>query len=179
MGEDQLLLRMQEQDITALDECVDRYIRLVSALISGAGEGQLTQQDVEELASDTFIAVWDSAGNIRPGGLKAYICTVARNKAYDRLRSMDKDTPVSLDDMADDLCVPDGVEEREAAQIISDSLDELDDDDRRMIILRYYYCRNSSEIGRLMDMSPETVRTRLARARKKLKKILTERGLSP
>ena len=42
------------------------------------------------------------------------------------------------------------------------------------LYLYYYEGYSVEEVGRLMDLKPSAVQTRLARGREKLKKILTE-----
>jgi len=50
----------------------------------------------------------------------------------------------------------------------------LPEDERSLFLLRYIEGYNSTELGEMFDLSPSTVRARLASARSRLRKILTQ-----
>ncbi|WP_062226417.1 sigma-70 family RNA polymerase sigma factor [Aureimonas frigidaquae] len=49
-----------------------------------------SRQDAEEVLQEVFIGIWDKARQYDPhrAGAMAWLCTVARNRAIDRLRSV-------------------------------------------------------------------------------------------
>jgi RNA polymerase sigma-70 factor (ECF subfamily) len=55
---------------------------------------------------------------------------------------------------------------------LSDVLGELDPESRAALVLRHVFEYRSPEIARMLDMPPSTVRTRLERARSRLRELL-------
>ena len=52
------------------------------------------------------------------------------------------------------------------------ALGGLDPDERALIVMRHLLGYRSSELARMLDLPPGTVRTRLARALKRLRELL-------
>ncbi len=180
MDEGILIQRLKQQDSDALDDAIRQYARLVSAVISNLGGNSLTAEDVEELTEDTFIAMWYNTDKLEAGKLKAYICQIAKNKTKNRLRDSAKHNKViNIDDVSaeSDFLLTNDIEEKQASMILYDAINEIGEPDRELILRRYYYYQNSKQIGEIMSMNAQTVRTRLSRAKDKLKKLLAERGL--
>jgi len=67
----------------------------------------------------------------------------------------------------------------EELEIVRNSLQKLDDLLLAPMVLRYFCDFNSKEIGKILALSPSTVRSRLREARMILAKGLLERGLEP
>ncbi len=181
MNEEIMIKKLKEQDSEALDEAIRQYTRLVSAIICNLAGSQLSKEDVEELTEDTFIAMWYNADKLEVGKLKAYICQIAKNKTKNRLRDMNKHSKVvSIENMTleDDFLLTDDIEEKHASMSLLEAINEIGEPDREIILRRYYYYQNSKQIGQIMKMNDATVRTKLSRAKDKLKKILKERGFA-
>lgn len=53
--------------------------------------------DVEEATSDVFLTLWQNAGKVCEGRLKAYLAGIARNKAKEKLRSAGRETVLEED----------------------------------------------------------------------------------
>jgi RNA polymerase sigma-70 factor (ECF subfamily) len=68
------------------------------------------------------------------------------------------------------------VEPREHARELSDelmaALAALDPDQRALIVLRHLLGYRASELARMLDLPPATVRTQLARALERLRALL-------
>lgn len=181
MNEEVMIMKLKEQDSEALDEAIKKYTRLVSAIICNIAGSQLTAEDVEELTEDTFIAMWYNSDKLEVGKLKAYICQIAKNKTKNKLRDLNKHSKViSIENITleDDFLLTNDIEEKHASMTLLEAIDEIGEPDREIIIRRYYYYQNSKQIGEIMNMNAQTVRTKISRAKDKLKKILTERGFS-
>ncbi len=76
----------------------------------------------------------------------------------------------------DGLVVSDEIENKIIAELLREALDIIGEPDKEIIIRHYYYYQSSTEISGIMGMKSETVKSRIKRAREKLKKILAERG---
>ncbi len=78
----------------------------------------------------------------------------------------------------DDFVLTDDIEEKQASMMLYEAIDEIGEPDREILLRRYYYYQNSKQIGEIMKLNAQTVRTKLSRAKDKLKKLLTERGIT-
>jgi RNA polymerase sigma factor (sigma-70 family) len=67
----------------------------------------------------------------------------------------------------------------EELEIVRESLQELDDSLLVPMVLRYFCDLNSKEVGKILSLSPSTVRSRLREARMILAKRLIKRGIEP
>lgn len=98
---------------------------------------------------------------------KAWIIRVTINACKDLLRSFFRSRTVSLDDLLEQ---PDQVPEdhREVLEAVL----ALPDKYRDVVYLHYYEGYTAPEIGTILHKNPNTVYTRLTRARDELRKML-------
>ncbi len=180
MDDRSLVQGLKKQDITAIENTIDKYTRLVSAVICNVACGNLTQQDVEEAVQDTFLSLWEHADSVEEDKLKAYLCQIAKNKARDALRRLNRNRTVSIEEMVTDdgIYVTDDIEKKTLSMAIDEVLSEIGEPDKEIVLRRYYYYQSSSEIGSMLGLNAQTVRTKLSRAKAKLQKLLSERGIS-
>lgn len=172
-----LLHRPHQGDEAALSAVIDRYAGYVSAILSRILGADTPQADIEELAADTFFALWRNAGAVEDGKLKAYLGAVARNKAKDALRRQKRELPLEEDllplspeDPARQL------EEKELARFPREAVLSMGEAERE-IFLRYYYAYEPiAEIAEALGIPLSTVKIRLRRGRQKLKEILQKGG---
>ena len=161
----------------ALKGMIDRYAAYVGTIIYNIIGSFMTVSDVEEVASDVFLALWSNAEKVRPGKVKAYLSGVARNKAKEKTREMGYELPLD-----DDVVVVSNTdlerdfEEREQAGFIRQAVLAMSHPDREIFLRHYYYCQSVSQISEEMGINPSTVKTKLRRGREKLKEIISEGG---
>ena len=156
MDEEKLAERLMKGDQKALEEVTRKYTPLVSTIISNISAGCFSVEDIEETTSDTFITLWYNKEKIQPDKLKGFICCIAKNKAKNKVKSNQR--------------------HQDVIRALRNALDEIGEPDREIIIRHYYYYQSSTVISEKMQMNSETVKSRIKRAKDKLKKILTERG---
>lgn len=180
MNEKILLMRLKHKSEKALTEAIGRYTAYVTTIIREILNDNATDEDIEELVADTFIALWTTAERIdykSYSSLKAYIGMIARNKAKDFLK-MQKNINLELYD--DFLIIDEGIEtkmlQKEQQQYIRDLLNNLKPDDQKIFLLYYYQYKKIDEIASIMQMNPQTVKTRLRRGRKTLRGLLSNEG---
>jgi RNA polymerase sigma-70 factor (ECF subfamily) len=68
------------------------------------------------------------------------------------------------------------VMERERIDAVRDALDSLDDVHRLPIVLHYFHELSIEDIGRILDIPPGTVKSRLSNGRRLLKNSLEDAG---
>ncbi len=175
---EKLAEKLIEGNEYAFAAIVDRFTPLVSTIVYNLANGSLNTTDIEDLTSDTFITLWYNREKVQPDKLKGYICCIAKNKTKNFLKSKFRHVIVSIDeiDYEDGLVVDDKIENKIVAEVLREALDIIGEPDKEIIIRHYYYYQSSTEISEKMGMKSETVKSRIKRAREKLRKILAERG---
>lgn len=82
---------MKHKEEKALPTCISKYKSYAAYIIGNIIGMALPKADQEELIADVFIALWNHAHYIdeqKASSLKAYIGTIARNKAMNKLREI-------------------------------------------------------------------------------------------
>ncbi len=172
-----------ERSEQAIDELLNKYGK---AAEHTAGNILNDKSDVEECMNDASLAMWKAIPPERPGNLKAYYLTVARNTALTRYhantagkRNSFYDT--ALDELEDCLASSeDPAEEAEAgelAEAVNAFLRKLPKEDRQMFVCRYWLADTVEEIAAKLRCRSGRVSVRLFRTRQKLKTYLIKEGL--
>ena len=97
MEELEALNRLQSKEERALLWFIERYSAYVTAIFRRMLGASATPADLEELASDVFFIFCNKAAAIEAEKVKAYLGSVARNKARDFLRRGGKTLPLEED----------------------------------------------------------------------------------
>ena len=163
---EQLLARIASGDREALGQLYHRTRSAVYALTLSYTKNA---QDAEDLMQDTFVRVWDSAGQYRGrGSAMGWLLAIARNLALMKLRereqqgSLDEDEWNALPAQSSSLTP----EDRLLAQ---NALSTLDDQERRVVLLHAVAGLKHRETAALLDLPLATVLSKYHRTLKKLR----------
>jgi RNA polymerase sigma-70 factor (ECF subfamily) len=150
---------------------VERYRRLVAALVARAGPRGETDDLVQEVFLDAY-RKRDTLGD--PGKFKGWIVQVALNRARMRGRRQ-RVEQAALPRLARPATAEDApaLEREEERRRTIDALGDLPDDMRAVVTLRYLEGRSAPEIAATLGITPEAVRMRLSRALAKLRERLS------
>jgi RNA polymerase sigma-70 factor, ECF subfamily len=138
-----------------------------------------SRSDAEDLLQEVFIQVWRQAQNYSPerGSPEAWLITMTRSRAIDKLRSMHKRgmSPLSLDD-------PSGLEggtqgkpatqPSEAKLTVQGVLAKLPETQRTVLELAYFDGLTQSEIASRLGEPLGTVKTRMRTGLERLRGFL-------
>jgi len=132
-------------------------------------------EDAEDLAQECFVRAFRSLAFYRSeGSFAGWLRRILVHLAQDHFRSHGKQPEVAA--LPGELCggrEPHGlVEDRELARILADALQTLSPPLRAALLLRTREGLEYAEIGTLTDVTPETARTRVMKARKLLLRML-------
>jgi RNA polymerase sigma-70 factor (ECF subfamily) len=144
--------------------------------------------DAEDAAQKTFISAYQNIRSFRGGSFKAWLLRAAVNACYDELRKSKRHPSVSIDDdskddaaelsdraFPDPAPVPQEISEmRELQQAVQHCLRELPPDFRSVAVLADVDELDYEEISRITGSPLGTVKSRLARARLKLRGCLED-----
>ncbi len=167
-------------DADALRSFVIRYERMVFAFLSRAlGSG--TQ--VEDLAQETFLRAFrafprfDVAGPARPS---TWLLTIATRLVHDERRRGRLATQPLEGDPAVAVGTPETERRRsELGRALSRAVGELSGEHRDVFILAEFHGLDMKEIGEVLAIAEGTVKTRLFRARERLRILLKDAGEEP
>ncbi len=179
MSDVHLLHKLKQNEQGALEELIKEYNLYVSRIITYILRSSGQREDVEELVQDTFFSVWEHISDVRPGKLKSYLGTVARNKAKSWLRGH-RELPMAPDfvEIPDTCCsLDDRVCQENLAQYIRKALRGMRPKDSEIFVRHYYYLQTAETIAREMGMPTNTVLSRLSRGRAILRKTLSKEDL--
>lgn len=138
-------------------------------------------QDAQECLNDTYLAAWDRIPPARPQSLFAWLCRVLRNHCCDRYRreSTLKRSALVVElsqELENTLLSPPPGEEEGLSELLDKFLRSLDKSSRILFVRRYFYADSLQELSAMTALGANTIAARLARMRKKLRKILLEEG---
>lgn len=134
---------------------------------------QLSREDLEDILQETFLAVWSRLKSLPDiKDFELYLKTVARHRALYRIREKKRMFDTLPLEQADD--VPDGARPLDLVladqELINFALQELPERDR-IVLLAYASGSSLSEISASTGISPSTIRSLLARARRRVNLI--------
>ena len=110
---------------------------------------------------------------------KAWFLRIAHNVCIDELRR--RKNVISLDSLQEEGFDPVDTKllspyaalvQKERAQLLNDAVQQLPDDQRAVVVLRDFQNLSYDEIGNILSLPLGTVKSRIKRAREKIKRIL-------
>ncbi len=180
MDDRKLAQKLKQGNRLALDRAMAAYTPYLSTVVWNALGPAASAQDVEEVVSDAFLALWSRRDSLQPEqGLKPWLAAVARNRAIDRLRAA-RPAPLPLHEAetAGGPTPEQDLERRMFAHALRQAVEGLPPPDDQLVLRFYYEGEKLKDVARDLGLSVPAAKSRLCRARKKLKEILTEGGLA-
>ena len=165
----------------------DKYFNYVYTIVFSRLRSCASREDIEECVGDVFADVYMRFDEHRAfeGDPTGFVGTVARRKAADMYKRLTKNKfgSISIDDEeAAEIEAPDNtadtVEKKELRDSLIKCVELLGEPDSTIIIQKYFFMRSSTEISKLVSLTPEAVRVRCSRALKKLRETLTDMNIS-
>lgn len=166
-------------DTNAFHILVDRYKDLVYSLSLRMLKNR---EEAEEVSQDTFVKVFKSLPRFKGDSkFSTWIYKIAYNTCLDRLKKNKKfynDVPIdeftehqvrTIDDALENL------EAKEREQAIQDCISLLPNEDGFLLTLYYFEEQSLDDISKVMGLTPNNVKVKLFRSRKKLAAILKQR----
>jgi RNA polymerase sigma-70 factor (ECF subfamily) len=185
MDEPALILDAQRGDLNAFNRLVLEYqIPAYNLAYRIMGEGD----SAADAAQEAFISAYKHIAYYRGGSFKAWLFRIVTNACYDELRRRKRRPAASLEALS---VVPEGpdadaeaslvskdespeahVERKELAREIQNCLDHLPDDMRVVAVMCDLQGMDYAEIAQATGAALGTVKSRLSRARARLRDCL-------
>jgi RNA polymerase sigma factor (sigma-70 family) len=173
----------QHGDLRAFERLVSTYQQQAYSVayhILGQPEAAM------DATQEAFLRAFQGLNRFRGGSFKGWILRITTNCAYDQLRYKQRRPSTSIDELVEDeehsnLLLADDeepeefTERRELNDAIQRGLGELPIDQRAVLVMSDIHGLSYSEIAESMQVSVGTVKSRLSRARAKLRDYMQER----
>lgn len=175
--ERELIRRAKKGDADAFRLLVEEYQTAVYRLaLRMCGES-----GAEDAAQEAFVAAWRGLPRFRGEcRFSTWLYRLTTNAAIDYLRREQKQrTDGDLDDLplADDSPSPQEQAERsETQQRVRKALAALSEEHRQILLLRYMQELDYGEIAQALHISVGTVKSRINRAKARLRELLAQEG---
>jgi RNA polymerase sigma factor (sigma-70 family) len=174
----ELLTAWQSGDTTAGERLFDRHADAVVRFFENK-----VRNDAEELVQVTFLRMLEGHSRIRDfGAFPAFVFAIARNVLREHLRELARGREVDpeVDSMAALVPGPSTVVgEREEHRLLLEGLRRLSIEDQILVELTYWEDLDSDTLGEIVGMPASSVRTRLSRARERLRQTVAELAATP
>ena len=172
----QLMSRLAEGEMEALGQLYLDYCTMVKRALRRFAP-RITEAELDELSQDVFLELQKSAKNFPEGvSLKTWLYAIAANtarnagrKSWLRLNILRQFVGQHLPTTPMQMPMDTEIETRE---MVTKALQSLSQGQRKVLLLHVVDGFSGEEIGRILGVRPQTVWTRLHRARRALQKEL-------
>ena len=144
------------------------------------------EQDAEECANDTYLALWNTIPPEQPQPLLSYILRIARNLGLRRItyynaQRRDAGNVIPLEELETCLASTSSVECELDRKLLEASLERFlraqPKELRQLFLRRYWFCDSTAQLAADFGWSESRVKTRLFRLRSRLRAQLIKEGL--
>jgi RNA polymerase sigma-70 factor, ECF subfamily len=152
------------------------YTRTSAQLFGIALRITRSREAAEDVLQDSFVAVWERAGDYDPvrGSAMGWLVTIVRHCAIDQLRRSNA-RPQSRSAPEEALLAlvsPDSADSRAELRALQRCLGELDEAPRHAVLLAYCYGLSRDELAARLAVPVGTVKSWLRRSLERLKRCL-------
>ncbi len=183
MDDKHILAQARRGELDAFEELVRRYEKRVYAIaLRSAG----SPEDAADITQDVFLRAWRSIESFRgDSGFSTWLFRITMNICVDhaRHRQTQPQTMALTNDEDEERPIHDTaptpeeyLDNSELGRELATALDEVSEEHRRIVLLRDVSGMSYTEIAEILEISEGTVKSRLARARIALRKVLLKRG---
>jgi RNA polymerase sigma-70 factor, ECF subfamily len=183
MDEQKLIARSQSGELEAFNQLVTEY----QGLAYSVAYRLLAEPDATtDAVQDSFIKAFRALGSFKGGSFKSWLMRIVTNTCYDVLRARQRHATDSLDDLpvepeyahqlTDTSESPqEHVERMELNDFLEKGILSLPDDQRMALVLCDIHGYAYEEIAEITEVAIGTVKSRIARARGKMRDFLIQR----
>ena len=186
MPDKELVEKAKRGDQEAFAQLVlDNQNRVYSLALRLSGD----REEAADLAQEAFVKAWQGLSAFQgESSFSTWVYRLTTNVCIDHLRKKKRreavEPSVSLDDENNSWAEPSTweqdpqrlLEQSERGKALARAIDQLPDWQREALVLRELSGLSYQEIGEKLDIDIGTVKSRIARARLNLRKILLEDG---
>ncbi len=162
-----------------IDKIIDNFYGYVYLIVKNGVSIAITDEDIEEIVSDVFVAIWKNSRNLlKTTEIKPYLVGTAKNIIRNKYRDTELNFSISdYEENVIDICnIEEITEQKEQDKIMQSTLQKLKYEEYKIFIMFYYESKTIKEIAKVLNLSISNVKTILHRVRKKIKRNLEDGG---
>lgn len=177
---------LKMRDIRIYEQCICKYRNYIGAVVIQKIGSSLEKEDIEEIVSDVFFAIWKNADKItlEKGSIRAYFAAIARNMAVNKLRERQKLSVTSIENYptehfshntagsASDSNPEAILLRQEYAQQIQSEINRFKSPDKELFLQYHYDGVPIKDLSNTFGLKETTIKSKLLRCRKKLSEKL-------
>lgn len=173
--------RLKDKKEDALEFIVDKYLPLVKGVtykvLASAGK----QDVIEECINDILLSIWNNCDKFsgEEKDFKKWICAIAKFKAIDYYRKLNKVVEIAVDNIAHEessSAEDEAILNEDRAQLVN-LLNTLDDIDKEIFIMKFFLGAKSEDIAKRFGVTKASIDNRIYRGKKKLRERRNSMGV--
>ena len=162
-----------------IDSLLDDFYNDVYMIVKNKVSIYITDEDIEEIISDVFLAIWKNSSKLsNTTPVKAYLTGITKNVIKNKYRKTQAN--ISISDYEEKIVynfnLEELKEEKEKNAIMQKELKKLREEEYNIFLMFYYEGKTIKQISENLKCSASKVKTILHRVRKKLKRKLEDGG---
>lgn len=173
VDESKLLRQIMQQQKNSINQAIEIYTPYLSTVLFNMVGNRLPKEDIEEIVADVFVILWKKADyiDLEKGALRSYIAATARNLALKRLNK--KRECVSIDEL--ELSDENNfVEDNSNSAQLWGAVMSLGEPDNEIFVRFYKFDEKLKDISKATGLNISTIKTKLSRGKRKLKRVLSD-----
>lgn len=171
VDESKLLWQLKRKQENSINQAIEIYTPYLSTVLYNMVGNRLPKEDIEEIISDVFVMLWKNAEyiNLEKGTIRSYISASARNFALKRLNKKLEYTSIYDVELPDTTNFTDNYFQNEQ---LWNAVMKLGEPDNEIFVRYYKFDEKLKDISSVTGLNISTIKSKLSRGKRKLKKIL-------
>lgn len=179
MKKDELIRDYKSNQSLNIEMIYEDFYNYVYTIVVNITKGYLKDEDMEEVILDTFLVLWKNRNKLDDAKkIKPYIAGITKNLIKEKTRKnkihlnlSDYENKIENIDRVDTI-----IEENEERLLVKNIIEKLNKKDKEILKLYYYENIKIKDIAKYLNVSEFTIKQRLYRIRKTIKKIIEKEG---
>ena len=161
-----------------MEKVIEIYSNYVCKIIRNSYL-KISNEDFEEISLDVFLTLWKNQYKLDLNkSMSSYIAGITKNLIKKKYRDIKLN--YNIEDYDEQIIEINnfelGLYQKEKNEIVISELNKMKQEDKDIFIMYYYENKKLKEIAKMLEISESKAKVKLHRVRKKLKKVLKERG---
>lgn len=171
VDESKLLRQLKRKQENSINQAIEIYTPYLSTVLYNMVGNGLPKEDIEEIISDVFVMLWKNAEyiDLEKGTIRSYISASARNFALKRLNKKSEYTSIDDVELPDTTNFTDDCSQNEQ---LWKAVMELGEPDNEIFVRYYKFDEKLKDISKVTGLNISTIKSKLSRGKRKLKRIL-------
>lgn len=175
VNDSDLIRKCLQGERKAFEEIIDKYQKTIFNITLRILNNL---DDAADVTQSAFIKVFEHLSEFKPKyKFFSWIYKIAINESYNTLKKRQQLHRISEELKSNDKNPEEKYRDTERSEKIQEALNKLSIDYRAIIVLCYFYGQSYSDIGYILDIPENKVKSRLFTARQLLRDLLIKEDL--